>query len=337
MLRDGMRPADPSDAMVKSQQQHIQELVAKNKTLEHTISKLKAAVQAEQDRAADAVAQVQARWTAERTEWREGCDSLQIAHRVAHLRTGDDLGRAQYALLEEKEALRKERLSRMQRDFRLVMFQAKELELEARNAQLERELQDAIWEKEELAEELDEYARETASVLEARCMALTEQLAEMAAEQTKAMKDKGRAEGDLSSLRAQHSTLLAASERTTKSLERTSLQLEGLQTSHDALEKKYAEAEATVASLRRQVDKWATLESRENADLEALRKARIELEVKVKQLETEKTEREAQHAAQEARAEKLQRKVDKYKESWTAHAVSSLCSHECRRHVTDAY
>lgn len=100
-----------------------------------------------------------------------------------------------------------------------------------------------------------------------------------------------------------------------------SLQYDTLKSTHDDLLKKYADSEATVASLRRQVDKWTSLESRENADLESLRKVRIELEVKVKQLETEKAEGEAEKAAQDARVEKLQRKVDKYKESWTAHAV----------------
>lgn len=104
-------------------------------------------------------------------------------------------------------------------------------------------------------------------------------------------------------------------------MERVSLQYDTLKSSHEDLLKKYAESEATVASLRRQVDKWTSLESRENADLESLRKVRIELEVKVKQLETEKAEGEAEKAAQDALVQKLQRKVDKYKESWTAHAV----------------
>lgn len=183
--------------MVISQQQHISELVARNKTLEHTISKLKAAVEEEKARAHDAVAQIEDRWKAERAEWREGCDLLQIAHRVAHQRTGDELDRARFALLEAKEVLRTERLLRMQRDFRLVMFQAKELELEERAAQLERELLEATAEKEELAEELEERAAETATALEARCTELAEQLSEMAEEQARTLKEKERAEARL--------------------------------------------------------------------------------------------------------------------------------------------
>lgn len=180
--------------MVINQQQHISELVARNKTLEHTISKLKAAVEAEKAHAHDAVAQIEARWKAERAEWREGCDSLQIAHRIAHLRTGDELDRARGALLEAKEALRTERLLRMQRDFRLVMFQAKEIELEQRNAALERELAEAAVEKEELVEELDERAAETATALEQQCAELAEQLGEVAEEQARTLKEKEKAE-----------------------------------------------------------------------------------------------------------------------------------------------
>lgn len=135
---------------------------------------------------------------------------------------------------------------------------------------------------------------------------------------------------DLASIRAERTTLLAASDRTTKSLERVSLQYDTLKSTHDDLLKKYAESEASVASLRRQVDKWTSLESRENADLESLRKVRIELEVKVKQLETEKAEGEAEKAAQDALVQKLQRKVDKYKESWTAHAVGALVNVACK-------
>ena len=128
----------------------------------------------------------------------------------------------------------------------------------------------------------------------------------------------------LSTLRAQNTTLVTASEQTTNRLERISLQFETLKSSHNELERKYAESEATAAALRRQVEKWTTLENRENADLENLRKARIELEVKVKQLEAEKAESEKQKSQQDALVEKLQKKVDKYKESWAAHSVSAL-------------
>lgn len=112
-----------------------------------------------------------------------------------------------------------------------------------------------------------------------------------------------------------------ASERATKNHERTELQFEALKTSHADLEKRHVESEATVASLRQQVEKWAALDKRENADMENLRKSRIDLEVKVKQLEAEKEEREKERGVETTKMEKLQRRLDKYKEAWEAHQV----------------
>ena len=71
---------DPNEAMVASQQKHIAELVAQNKTLEHTLSRLRAEAAAERERTEG----VRGEWAAERIEWRAGCDALQDAHRAAH-------------------------------------------------------------------------------------------------------------------------------------------------------------------------------------------------------------------------------------------------------------
>ena len=55
--------------------------------------------------------------------------------------------------------------------------------------------------------------------------------------------------------------------------------------------------------------------------MENLRKSRIDLEVKVKQLEAEKEEREKERGVETTKMEKLQRRLDKYKEAWEAHQV----------------
>ena len=125
-------------------------------------------------------------------------------------------------------------------------------------------------------------------------------------------------------MRTEHAKLTASAERTAQKLERTELQLEGLKTTHAELEKKYAESEGTVASLTRQVEKWTALESRENADLENLRKARIELEIKVKQLETETERLETERAQEAAKAEKLKSRLEKWKEGYEAHSVRRI-------------
>ncbi len=201
----------PNEAMVASQQQHITDLVSQNKTLEHMITKLRAAVAKEEERATDlvrqekehttqTVAQIQERWKVERTEWRDGCESLQTSLRIAHLRTAVDMDREHVVLLETKDALRRERLAKVQRDYRLVMFQAKELELEERIAQLQRDLEKAVEEKEDAVEAVDERMQETAAVLEARCAELAGQLKEMAGEQAQAVKAK-----EMADVRSSHS------------------------------------------------------------------------------------------------------------------------------------
>ncbi len=188
----------PNDAMIASQQQHIAELVSRNKALEHTISKLRAAVAEEKDRAADAVAQIQQQWKAERQEWREGCDLLQVSHRIAHLRTAGHVDREHIARLDMKEALRKEKLLRMHRDYKLVMFQAKELEMEESIAQLQWNLEKAVDERYDAVAEAEERADETMAVLEAQCAEVAEQLKEMAEEQERAVKEKEKLEVRLS-------------------------------------------------------------------------------------------------------------------------------------------
>ncbi|PIL35605.1 hypothetical protein GSI_02333 [Ganoderma sinense ZZ0214-1] len=319
---------DPNDAMVASQQKHIADLVSRNKTLEHTTTRLRAAVAEEQERAADAVAQVQQRWEAERSEWRAGCDSLQAAHRIAHLRTAVDADRDHAALLEAKEALRRESIARVARDYKIVLFQAKELELEMRVSQLQRELEAANEAREDAVLDVDEEWQETATVLEARCTELAGQLKVAAAQQARAIREREQAEADLATLRGEHTSLRMASDRAAKNSERTELQFEALKTTHADLEKRHAESEATVVSLRQQVEKWAALDKRENAETENLRKCRIELEVKVKQLEAEKEEREKERGAETAKMEKLQRRLDKYKEAWEAHQKETEAAQE---------
>lgn len=132
----------PLEAMVAKKQAHIEELIAQNRSLEHTIMKLRETINDEQARGRDAVAMVQQKWKQERTEWLEGCDSLQAAHRIAHLRTALELDRERAIILKVREDMRLERLARLQRDNRLVAFQRRESELEARVEELSKELLD---------------------------------------------------------------------------------------------------------------------------------------------------------------------------------------------------
>lgn len=115
-------------------------------------------------------------------------------------------------------------------------------------------------------------------------------------------------------LRKQHAALLNSSTTDSSSLERLKLQLEGTKASYKELQQKYAELERTNTDLIGQLEKWRTLENRDNAELEGLRKLKIELEVEVRKLRQDADHRE----------EKFKAKVLKYKNSLMEHVVSLL-------------
>lgn len=118
----------------------IDDLNLKNRTLEHTITKLTTDFNNEKNRGETAMREVKTKWEKERLEWRQGCDALQAAHRVAHLKVALDLEKERRILLQTRETMRKERLARLQRDNRLLMFQIEESNTETRVVQLELEL-----------------------------------------------------------------------------------------------------------------------------------------------------------------------------------------------------
>jgi hypothetical protein len=120
-----------------SNQAQIDDLVQRNRTLEHTVKKLSDQVALEAARSKEAVATIHEQWQHEQQEWREGCDVLQSCHRIVQLRTTVELENERMNVLKELDAVRKEKLKRLQRDFRITMFQVKEAELEKRILELE--------------------------------------------------------------------------------------------------------------------------------------------------------------------------------------------------------
>jgi len=119
----------PQDAMIASQKTHIDELVQKTRTLDSTISRLQ-----------DQLSNSRAEWQTERKEWADGCDSLMACHRIAHLRTNVLLAQERIALAQERDLTRRERVAVIQRDFNLILFKARERELELEADQLREEL-----------------------------------------------------------------------------------------------------------------------------------------------------------------------------------------------------
>lgn len=65
------------------------------------------------------------------------------------------------------------------------------------------------------------------------------------------------------------------------------LKLEGAVTHNEELERLNSDLRRSNTELQRQLDKWQSLETKGGAEVETLRKQRIDLEVKVKRLETQ--------------------------------------------------
>lgn len=110
---------------------------------------------------------------------------------------------------------------------------------------------------------------------------------------------------------------MASSSSNTAALERSNLQVQGLKYSLTELQEKYDEVQRKNADLLRQLEKWRNIESREDNELETLRKHKIELEVQVKEYE----ERVAEASLTERERDKLAVKIEKYKVSLAEHQV----------------
>jgi hypothetical protein len=132
-----LRAGAPS--LEASNQAQIDDLVQRNRTLEHTVKKLSDQVALEVTRSKEAAATIHEQWQQEQQEWREGCDVLQSCHRIVQLRNTVELENERMNVLKELDAVRKEKLKRLQRDFRITMFQVREAELERRTLELEDE------------------------------------------------------------------------------------------------------------------------------------------------------------------------------------------------------
>ena len=135
--RTPLRSAAPS--LEASNQSQIDDLVKRNRVLEHLNKKQAEDYAAEIQKSKDAVLSLQKQWQAEQAEWRHGCDVLQSYHRIVQLRIVAEAEGERVNVLKEMDATRKEKLKRLQRDYRITMFKARETELEERISELEEE------------------------------------------------------------------------------------------------------------------------------------------------------------------------------------------------------
>ncbi|KAK1226557.1 hypothetical protein PQX77_010440 [Marasmius sp. AFHP31] len=281
-------------SLESSQQAHIDDLVQRNRTLDHTTKKLKEQVESEKSRAKTTIHDIQTKWHAEQKQWREACDTLQACHRIAYLRLQGELESERWNVLTEQEANRKEKLARAQRDTTITKFQIRENELERTVEQLEEQVEQFRSGHEQEMRAMKEKVAELVATLTAR-----EELLQAADEAHEELMEEI---ADLQKARAEKEV---HSESLSSQLERANLQLDGERTRNADLERFNDELRRTNEDLKRQIDKWKSLENKGGAETETLRKRKVELEVQVQSLETKLAKREEELEKSKKRVKNL--------------------------------
>ena len=301
--------------MIASQQAHINELVKKTRTLDNTIKDLQ-----------EQLTNSRAQWQAEHREWIDGCDSLMACHRIAHLRTNVRLAQERVALAHQRDSIRRERVAVIQRDYNLILFKAreKELEIEAdrlRNAsdgnvalvaQLKNKLAEGMRELKEKAALLRdaEKSKEDADV----------SFFMLSRPHTR-ISSPSFIQDQATEMRNEHATLQAQLSSARTNVDRLTLRLEDAQTALAEKERLHNDLQQEKAALKVQVGKWKSLDDRGGAEVEELYKQRVALEDQLKRLESRLAEEQSKASLHENASQKEHKKIVKLQQALEEQAV----------------
>ncbi|KAL0580964.1 hypothetical protein V5O48_001056 [Marasmius crinis-equi] len=291
-------------SMEASQQAHIDDLVQRNRTLDHTIKKLKEQVESEKSRATTTITNIQSKWRTEKDQWREACDTLQACHRIAYLRLQGELQTERMNVLFEQEANMKEKVAKAQRDTMITKFQIRESELERTIQTLEEKAEESRLGYEQESRAMKGKVAELVARLQGKdeIIEAGEAVQEDFQNQIAELQ-KSRAEGELST------------ESLSSQVERVNLQLDGERKKNADLERANDEFRRTNEDLKRQIDKWKSLENKGGAETDSLRKKRVELEVQVQSLETKLAKREEDLEKNKQRLKSMRQNIQEWEDS----------------------
>lgn len=317
-----LRGSATKPSLAASAQTQIDDLVQRNRTLEHTITKLHSQVTAEATRGTDAVSAIQSQWRTAQAQWehtlvdwRAGCDALLACHGLVQQQTIVELEKERMNVIREMKLLRSEKLLRLQRDFTISKFQAREAELEEKIAELEGESVEHGRVVKRLVQKCAESVAQGKLIYEE----VTEKHKEVEKVQVRLTFCRNVGvllrydlQEKMNKLREENATLQATLESTLTKLERATLQYDGAQSKNAELEHTNDALRRTNADITRQLDKWQNLETKGGAEADTQRKKRIELEMTVKSLEDEL---EKQQEIAKGRVERLKDAVHQWKVS----------------------
>jgi chromosome segregation ATPase len=305
--------------MIASQKTHIDELVQKTRTLDNTIKSLQ-----------EQLSNSRAEWQAERKEWVDGCDSLLACYRIAHLRSNVLLAQERVALAHERDITRRERVAVIQRDYNLILFKAREKEIELEADRLKEELRGTANGNVALVVELREKLAKGMRELKEKAALLRD--AEKARE---AAEVRGSTlppytciyscffflQEQTTRVRTEHAALQAQISSARTNVDRLTLRLEDAQTVIGEKERLNGELQQEKATLKSQVEKWKSLDDRGGAEVEELHKQRATLESQIKRLESRLAEEQNKVSAHEKAIQKEHKKIEKLQQALEEQAV----------------
>ena len=123
-------------------QSQINDLIQRNRTLEHTTKKLSAQLAEEVNRSKASVKEIQDKHEANQRQWKESCEDVLASYRIVQKQLEVELEKERYATLAEMGVAREEKLKRVQRDYKLKLFQMHEEGLERKLEEAEEEKYD---------------------------------------------------------------------------------------------------------------------------------------------------------------------------------------------------
>lgn len=253
-----------------TQKAHIEELVNLNRSLEAKIKTLKDDLEAEKANLRHSLAEAQVKYQDEQIEWRQGVRALQSCYNVAQLRVLLDLDGERLNVLKEQDNTRREKLARIQRDYRLVMFTDKEASLMRQISELQAEA-DAIANKAEEREH--KFTKRNVESL-ATIQEFKRELMEKEKENDRLSQQLAEQLEETARQKANYETLLPR-------LERSNLIQDGATAKQTELQREVDDLKRAKAEVDRQLDKWREFETRGSEDMENERKKRITLEAEV--------------------------------------------------------
>lgn len=256
-----------------SNQAQIEDLVQRNRTLEHTNKKLVDEIAREQVRAKEAMLDMTRKWEATQAVWKEGCEDILASYRIVQKQLEVEVEKERSAVIKEMSITREEKLQRVTRDFKITLFQLKEEEMERKIEELEEE-------KANLVEEFESALRQERE----RSAEISSKLREARESLARSIKEKEEKEAKFNNLVAKHSNLQAAEGTLDSKRQRAELQLQGAQTKILEFERLNDELRRTNADLTHQLERWQTLDTKGGEAAEKEHQKRVALEFELQEL-----------------------------------------------------